>query len=265
MRKIVTVMQKELSIYFRTVIGYSCLAGFSLLLGTMFLQYLQGFVFQSQTYLKARNTSLLASLNLNELVIAPTYYNALFLFLFVVPFLTMRLLAEEKRMKTFELLMTTPVTPFQMVLGKYLASLMMIAAICVLALVHPLILSRFATDGAGTGSGIEWSSVLTGVAGVFLMGAAFAAFGLFASSLTESPIVAAFLTFVGLLVWWLMGWGAQAAEGWQRDLLAYLSPPTHVEGAIRGLLVTEDLVFFATAIATWLFLCHRVVESHRWR
>ena len=73
------------------------------------------------------------------------------------------------------------------------------------------------------------------------------------------------VAFVGLLLWWLMGWGAQGAEGWQRDLLTYLSPPTHVEGAIGGLLVTEDIVYFLTAIAGWLFLCHRVVESHRWR
>jgi ABC-2 type transport system permease protein len=216
-------------------------------------------------YLKARTPQMLATLNLNDQVISPTYYNALFLFLFMVPFLTMRLLAEEKRMKTFELLMTVPVTPFQMVIGKYLAAVVMIASICVTALIHPLLLSRFASGPAG-GSGIEWSSVLTGLAGVFLLGCAFVAFGLFASSLAESPIMAALIAFVGLLVWWLFSWGARLTEeGWQRDVLSYLSPTTHVQGAIAGIFVTQDLIYFVTAIATWLFLCHRVVESHRWR
>jgi ABC-2 type transport system permease protein len=264
MRKIAAIMKKELSIYFTTIVGYACFAGFALLLGYMFLQYLQGFMFQSQMYLKARTPQMLATMNLNDMVIAPTYYNALFLFLFIVPFLTMRLLAEEKRMKTFELLMTVPVTPLQMVLGKYFAAVLMIGAICLTALIHPLILSRFATGPAG-GSGIEWTSVCTGIVGVFLLGAAFVAYGLFASALAESPIMAALLAFVGLLVWWLITWGARMAEGWQAELLAYLSPMSHVEGAIRGVISTSDLVYFFTAIATWLFLCHRVVESHRWR
>jgi ABC-2 type transport system permease protein len=215
-------------------------------------------------YLKARTPQMLATLNLNDQVISPTYYNALFLFLFMVPFLTMRLLAEEKRMKTFELLMTVPITPLQMVLGKYLAAVFMVGSICAIALIHPLILSQFASGPAG-GSGIEWTSVLTGIGGVFLLGCAFVAYGLFASALAESPIMAALLAFVGLLIWWLVTWGARLAEGWQGTVLTYLSPMTHVESAIRGVIVTQDLIYFATAIATWLFLCHRVVESHRWR
>lgn len=258
-------MKKELSIYFTTIVGYACFAGFALLLGYMFLQYLQAFIFQSQMYLKARTPQMLATLNLNDQVISPTYYNALFLFLFMVPFLTMRLLAEEKRMKTFELLMTVPITPLQMVLGKYLAVVAMVGAICLTALIHPLLLSRFASGPAG-GSGIEWSSVFTGLGAVFLLGCAFAAFGLFASAVAESPIMAALIAFVGLLIWWLVSWGARLAEeGWQKEVLSYLSPMTHVQGAIAGIVVTQDVIYFFTAILTWLFLCHRVIESHRWR
>lgn len=264
MRKIFAIMKKELSIYFTTIVGYACFAGFALLLGYMFLQYLQAFIFQSQMYLKARTPQMLATMNLNEMVIAPSYYNALLLFLFMVPFLTMRLLAEEKRMKTFELLMTSPVTPLQMVLGKYFAAVVMVGAISALALIHPLILSRFASGPSG-GSGIEWSSVFTGIGGVFLLGCAFSAYGLFASALADSPIMAALIAFVGLLIWWLITMGAAVAEGWQGDLLTYLSPVKHVEGAIRGVIETQDLVYFATAILTWLFLSHRVIESYRWR
>jgi ABC-2 type transport system permease protein len=264
MFKIIAVMRKELSIYFTTVIGYTCFAGFALLLGYIFLQYLQGFIFQSQSYIQARTPHLLATLNLNDQVIAPSYYNALLFFLFIVPLLTMRLLSEEKRMKTFELLMTVPVTPLQLVLGKYLAAVAMVGVICLIALIYPIVLSFYAADPTG-GSGIEWGSVLTGIGGVFLMASAFIAFGVFASALAESQIVAAVWTSVGLTIWWSLGWGARAAEGWQRALLTYLAPPTHVEGAVQGLIVTQDLVFFASAIAVWLFLCHRVVESHRWR
>ena len=124
MRKILAITKKELSIYFTTIVGYACFAGFALLLGYMFLQYLQGFILQSQSFIQARNQNALAELNLNDQVIAPTYYNALFLFLFIVPFLTMRLFAEEKRMKTFELLMTVPATPLQIVLIRCVSTLM---------------------------------------------------------------------------------------------------------------------------------------------
>lgn len=265
MNKILAIAKKELSIYFTTVIGYSCFAGFALLLGYMFNQYLTGFILQSQSFVQARNQAGLATLNLNDMVIAPTYYNALFLFLFIVPFLTMRLFADEKRMKTFELLMTIPTTPLQIVLGKYLAGVVMIGVICLIALIHPALLSIFTTDASGEGSGIEWVSVLSGLYGVFMMGCAFVAVGLLASALTESPIVAAFGAFVALLIWWLMSWGARTAEGWQREILTYLAPPTHVEAAISGLFVTADLGFFLVAIVVCLFLCHRVVEAHRWQ
>ncbi|MBI2376451.1 MAG: ABC transporter permease subunit [Deltaproteobacteria bacterium] len=265
MRKVFAIVRKELSIHFTTVVGYASLAGFALLLGTMFLQYLEAFILQSNTFIKSRNPSMLAALNLNDQVIAPTMYNALALFLFIVPFLTMRLVAEERKMKTFELLMSVPVTPLELVLGKYLSAVVMIAIASSMTLLYPVLLTRFSSDGAGTGSGIEWSPVLLGALGVLMLGAAFAAYGLFASALTESPIIAALIAFVGLLSWWMLGWVAQAADGWQRSLLVYLSPPTHVQGAIGGLLVTEDLVFFATATLTWLFLSYRVVESNRWR
>ncbi len=141
--------------------------------------------------------------------------------LFVAPFLSMRLFAEEKRNKTFELLMTTPVRPVELVLGKYLGGLGIIGTTLGLTLVFPLMLSAFGSSESGTV--LEWPTVLLGYGAVLLWGATCMAVGMFISSLTESQMVASLLTFAVLLPWMLLRGVAQGVEEPMRSFLGYLA------------------------------------------
>src|SRR5581483_9651870 len=164
-------------------------------------------------------------MNLTDMVVFPLLRNVGVIFLFICPFLAMRLVAEEKRNKTFELLLTTPVSPWEIMLGKYLAALvLMLVAICLIAL-FPMLVAFFGSSGtfmkAGSGSVLDWGTVCSGLLGLFLVGGAMMAIGMFISSLTESVVVAAFVTFAVLLVLWILGWQAGRLEGHARDILEY--------------------------------------------
>ncbi len=262
MRNIFAIMKKELSTYFTTPIAYVCFTGFSIISAYFFLQILAHYQLQIQMY--GHSPESLEQMNFNDMVIGPVIYNILVVFLFFIPFMTMRLLAEEKRNRTFEFLLTTPITPFQLLIGKYISSVVLVGVMTFITLLYPIFLALFGSGSAGHG-GIEWNSVFTGIFGLFILGCAFASFCLFASSVTESQPVAAIIGFGSLLLWWILGWASRNTEGLAKDLLDYLSIPNHVDGAIKGMFILKDLVFFMSIIALGLFLAYRVIESHRWK
>jgi ABC-2 type transport system permease protein len=175
----------------------------------------------------------------------------------VAPLLTMRLLAEEKKSGTDELLFTSPLSVGQIVLGKYFAALIMLAVMLGLT----AILSIFAFAYGNP----EFAPWLTGYLGLFLMGALFIAIGLFFSSLTENQIVAAFLTFVTLLLFLVLNWVTSSGGGAWRSVVGYLSFSDHFEDMTRGILDTKDIVYYLTFSFFGLFLTHSVIQSRRWR
>jgi ABC-2 type transport system permease protein len=175
----------------------------------------------------------------------------------VAPLLTMRLLAEEKKSGTDELLYTSPLSVGQIILGKYFAALVMLAAM--LGLTALLSIFAFAFGNP------EVAPWLTGYLGLFLMGATFIAIGLFFSSLTENQIVAAFLTFVTLLLLLVLNWVASSGSGTWQSVLSYLSFSQHFEDMTRGILDTKDIVYYLSFSAFGLFLAHSVIQSRRWR
>lgn len=178
--------------------------------------------------------------------------------LLVVPILTMRLFAEEKKLKTMELLVTSPVTISDIVVGKFVAALTVFAGMLALSAVAPVALAPFAE--------FRWSPILTAYLGVLLMGGLFMSAGLLASSLTENQIIAVILSFGVLLLFWLFGWAGQVfADTAFGKVLSYLSPLDHFEHLVKGLVETKDLVYFVAGIVFTLFLTHRVIESQRWR
>ena len=188
--------------------------------------------------------------------------------LIMLPFVTMRLLAEERRMGTDELLLTTPVSISDIVLGKYLSALTLLATMLGLSIYMPILLGRY--------SEIAWKTVLCGYLGLFLMGAAFIAFGLFLSSVTESQVVAGLATFGLLLGLWLIsGMGdilgrvldfiSPSLSAAFEEGLKYLSLSDHLSPFLKGIVDTRDLVFYLSAIFLGVFLAHRSVESTRWR
>jgi ABC-2 type transport system permease protein len=174
----------------------------------------------------------------------------------------MRLFAEEKRHKTFELLMTAPLRPTEIVLGKYLGGVGVMGTTLGLTIAFPLVLQLFGVSPEGQPV-LEWSTVLLGYGAILLWGATCIAVGMFLSSLTQSQMLAALLTIVVLVPWWALSLLSTVSEPW-RGLFHYLSFSTHLQELMKGVLDVKALVFFASVIFFSLLLTHRTVEAQRW-
>jgi len=199
----------------------------------------------------------MGSLNFTEFVVRDTFGIISFLFLFIIPLLTMRLFAEEKKSGTFEILATCPVTDWGLVLGKYLSALTVVLAILVLSAVFPAVLGWLGDP--------EWPVVGSCYLALFLVGMAYAAFGTFASTLTENQIIAGVVTFFGLLAFYLIGdMGIGGVSALSRVFDA-LSIRQHSDNLIRGKILTEDITYFVAFTVGFLFLANHVLESRRWR
>src|SRR5687767_4576248 len=169
----------------------------------------------------------------------------------------MRTYAEEKRSGTIELLLTSPLTDFQIVMGKFLGGLVLYAAMLAVTLVHMAFLFAFGNP--------EWRPVLTGYLGVLLMGGCFLSLGLFISSLTKNQLVAGMVTFAVFLMFWIINWIAAFTGPTTQSVLNYLSITEHLNDFTRGVLDTKHLVYYVSFIAFSLFLTVRSVDSERWR
>src|SRR5947208_7880473 len=258
MKNALAIARKELNIYFATPIAYAMFTLFVIIGSYFFLRLLNAYQQASLMYMQ--QPQILSRLNFKDAIFRNLFCNLGVILIFIVPFLTMRLIAEEKRQKTIELLYSTPVTPGEIVWGKYLAALAILVSALALTFTYPLLVQLVAKDA----NGVEWRSVLLGYLGLFLMGAAYMAIGLFISSLTESQVVAALITFVVLLITWLSGLTASEAEGWVPALVTYLASVTHLDSFSKGTLELKDMVYFLSIIVLGLFATNRAVEAHRW-
>ncbi len=264
MGNIITMARKELNIYFTTIIGYAGFGTYAFLMGLVFITTLNKYQNFTQFYLANQQPQLLEQLNFNDAIITPMLSTGLWMYLFFIPFLTMRQFAEEKSNRTFELLMTAPISSLQLVLGKFLGVAAMVATMTAIPLVFPIILHVYGSSSS-PGSPVEWMPVLSGFLSVFLMGIVFASMGMLVSALTESQIVAALLTFALLLVNFVTPMLAQRLDGEWRSVVEYITPVTHVMRGLQGRLLLSDLVYFCSCAAAYLYFTLRVVESHRWR
>jgi ABC-2 type transport system permease protein len=212
----------------------------------------------------AQQPWMLEQLNLTDVVMGNVLRNVSVFFLFLLPLLTMRLFSEERKGNTLELLMTVPVRPVEIVLGKYLSALTIMALMLVLTLVFPLLLQVYGATPGGA-SPLDWRTVMTGYAGMFLLGSGFVAVGLFASSLSDSQIVAAITSFSVLLMFFVVGYAARGKEGFWQGFLEYLSLTNHLEDFVKGVVKLTGVVYYASLAFVGLFLTYRVVEAQRWR
>ncbi len=266
MRNILAIARKELSIYFTTPWAYVVFTAMIALSSFFFLGFIQSFV-EAQELARTYGWEQLppdyaSYRNLTDGVVIQLWGVVMIITLFVAPFLSMRLFAEEKRNKTFELLMTAPLRPVEIVLGKYLGGLGVMSATLGLTIVFPLVLSVYGSSQSGTA--VEWSTVLLGYGGLLLWGATCLAIGMFISSLTESQMLAAFITFAVLLPWWLLGSVLQKAEEPLRSILNHLSFGAQLQGMTQGVFELKALVFFLSVIFLSVLLTHRTVEAQRW-
>ena len=249
------ILKKEMRLYFASPVAYVVFTFFLLISGWFFSQI---FLFYSDASMRAfMQPQMGQNLSITDNVMRPLFTNMSVVLLFFIPMLTMRLFAEEKKSGTIELLLSYPVRDGEVLLGKYVAALILFGILLGLTLLYPAIVAGFTR--------VEWGPILTGYLGLLLTGATFLAVGVLVSSLTENQIVAGFGTFGILLALWIIGWGAEWASGNLRVVLQYLSIPEHIDGFGRGLVDSKDLVYFASAIAVPLFLTLRSLESKRWR
>lgn len=265
MTPLVGILKKELKVAFTTPIAYVVFFFFTLLTSLLFYNQLLEYEKKLQRARHFEDTELLAQLNFNDVILAYVFVNVQLIFVFLIPILTMRALAEEKRHKTMELLMTSPIAPWHVVAGKYAAFLSVLLCLCGLVMVYPVILTVFGTNSLVGASVVDWPTTLLGVLGIFLMGAMFGAIGFAFSSMTESQVVAALLTLFALLLLWFVARLGQETPGWLGDLLLYASPLSHMVSFVKGVLHVGDVGYYASVGAFFLYLTHRMVEGQRWR
>ncbi len=255
MTPVQAVIAKELRGYFVSPILYVVGAVFLLIFG--FLSYLY-IVFAGAQAIQLMQMQGIAQINLNDLVFRNLFASMRFVLLIILPILTMRLFAEERKLRTFEFLMTAPIGINEIVAGKFMSVFLVFLGLLGLTGLVPAVLTLF--------SDFDWYPVFTGYLALTLLGALFLSVGLFASALTENQIVAAFVSFGLLLTIWLIsGLGALLGDTTAGRVVTYISFMEHYDRLVRGLVDTSDLVYFGTGLILMLFLTHRVVESARWK
>jgi ABC-2 type transport system permease protein len=183
-----------------------------------------------------------------------------FLLVLSVPAITMRLLADEARMGTLELLLTAPVRDFELVAGKWLGGFLFILTILAVTLVYPLILNSLVSPG------IDQQLVISAYLGVILVAASFLALGVGISAVFTNQVAAFFVTLsVFIFLWWLIGFPSQMLQGTASEVFRYLSMQTHFYDAFnRGSVYLTDLIYFLSLIALGLFIGTTAVETRRW-
>jgi ABC-2 type transport system permease protein len=254
MKNIVVIFKKELKSYFASPIAYLLLGIFAVIFGFFFYSATRFFVLQGmQMQMMGRGMPM----DVNEYVIRPLLTNASVIGLFLIPMITMRLYAEEKRSGTIELLMTSPVRDLEIVLGKWLAALVLYASILGVSGINIAILYAFGRP--------DWKPILVGYLGLILQGGCLLAIGIFISTLTRNQIIAGGATFAVCLMLWVLDWVSAYDQSAWAKVISYLSVVTHFEPFSKGVIDTKDVIFYLSMIFFGLFLTTRSVESLRWR
>ncbi len=227
---------------------------FAVIFGFFFWNIL-GFFIREGT--EAMMSGQMFPMNLNERVIRPLLSNISVVGLFLIPMITMRLFAEEKRTGTIELLATSPVSDMQVILGKWTAAIVLYAGMLLLSAVNFVFLFKYGRP--------DWKPLAIGYLGLLLQAGALLAIGTFISTLTKNQIIAGAVTFAVCLLLWILEWvtGFDTAT-WAR-VMGYMSVITHFESFSKGLLDSKDAIFYVTLIFLGLFLTSRSLESLRWR
>jgi ABC-2 type transport system permease protein len=254
---ILAIAQKEVKSYFASPIAYIVIGFFVLLYGYFYALTLQYFVRESMQMSQFGQGGA-PSMNINERMIRPVLSNVTVVLLFVMPMITMRTYSEEKRSGTIELLLTSPLSDFQIIMGKFLGALGLYAVMLAVTLIHMAILFVYGAP--------EWKPLASAYLGLLLLGGCFLSLGLFISSLTKNQIVAGMMTFAVFLLFWVISWIASLSSGGMlSDVAAYLSIIDHFDDFAKGVLDTTHLIYYLSFITFSLFLTAKSVDTERWR
>lgn len=255
MRGFFPVYSKEMYRIFASPIFYVVAFIFLTLAGYFF--YSAVAYYSLLSFQAGRNPFLAQQLNLGEMVLEPFFGSIGIVLLLMVPLITMRLFAEEKKTGTVELLLTYPISDRGAVLGKFTAALSVVALMLTGTLPAMVVLSAFTTA--------PWATILSGYLGLVLMSSAFVSLGVLASSLTQNQIVAAAITFGAALLLWIIGWARTLAGQEVGSVFVYLSLLSHFESFTKGVLDSRDILYYGLFVTLFLFATLRVLESRHWR
>ena len=254
MKNVLLIFQKELKSYFASPIAYAVLALFGLIFGFGFYTATRDFVrfsFQSQMMGGGQ------TMNVNEQIIRPLLGFASTVALFLIPMITMRLFAEEKKSGTIELLLTSPITDTEIILGKWLGALLLYLCVLAMSMINIALLFAWGKP--------DLKPVLVAYLGLLLQGGCLLAIGTFISTTTRNQIVAGGVTFFTCLLLWLLSWFTAFDSTVPAQVVNYLSIVTHFENFGKGVLDSKDVVFYISFIFFALFATSRSMESLRWR
>jgi ABC-2 type transport system permease protein len=259
MKGILAIFRREMGSYFVSPIAYIVIGFFLLITGYFFSNILSFLMQQAMMAQMQSQGQPPQDIDVPSLVIRNFTGIVSTIVLFMIPMLTMGVYAEERKRGTMEMLMTSPISELQIVLGKYLASLALFVVMLLPTMIYHLVMARY-SDPA-----IPWKVLLSGYLGIFLLGGVLLALGGFISALTESQIIAGVVTFVIFLLLWVIDFGARGSTTWWGETLQYMSVLRHFEDFTRGVIDTTGLVFYLSMIALGLFLTLRTLDSMRWR
>lgn len=249
-----TIARKELTSYFRSPIAYGVMAFFALIAGYFFYVSVVYFVRRG---MESAMMGQSMPMDMNEYIIRPLLSNISVIGLFLIPMISMRLFAEEKRTGTIELLLTSPISDMSIILGKWLGA---VALYATMLLISALSMSLLFVYGKP-----DWHPILVGYLGLLLQGSALLALTTFISNCTKNQIVAGVAGFAVCLMLWILDWLSSFGTSVVERVLSYLSVLQHFDSFAKGVLDTKDIVYYVSVIFVGLFLTARSMEALRWR
>ena len=254
MRNIWTICRKELKSYFASPVAYLLLAMFAIIWGFFFWNAVGIFVsFSTQSQMMGRSMPM----DLNEMIIRPLLMNTSVIGLFLIPMISMRLFAEEKRQGTAELLLTSPIRDMEIIIGKWLAAVVLYGTLLGITALNFIWLFAYGKP--------DWKPLLVGYLGLLLQAGALLAIGTFISTTTKNQIIAGAATFGVCLLLWVFEWVAGYEQSAWAKVMAYMSVVNHFEPFSKGVIDSKDAIFYVTLTFFGLFMTARSLESLRWR
>lgn len=259
MRNTIAIFRREILSFFVSPIAYFVITGFILLGGYFFFNLLGVYNMVVARFMQMQGMMApgTAAPNLNQWVVEGYFHTMIVVLVFLIPLLTMRAIAEERRRGTFELLATSPLKVSEIVLGKFLGVGFVILVMILLMGAFPILLCLFGNP--------EVKPILSGLAAVALCALGFASVGLAVSAFTENQIVAAVSSMVTLLLLYVIHSPAESLGGIAGDVLMYLSPVMQAKDLIKGVVNLKTLIYFASLIGLGLFMAQRALDAQRWR
>jgi len=249
-----TIARKELNSYFRSPIAYGVMAFFALIAGYFFYVAVVFFVRRG---MESAMMGQQMPMDMGEMIIRPLFSNISVIGLFLIPMITMRLFAEEKRTGTIELLLTSPIKDLEIILGKWLGAMVLYTAMLALSALSLVVLFAYGQP--------DWHPIAVGYLGLLLQGGCLLAIGTFISNCTKNQIVAGVAGFAICLLLWVLDWASSFGTSVTDRVVSYLSVLQHFDSFSRGVLDTKDIVYYLSVIFVGLFLTSRSMESLRWR